>query len=286
MKLQLLYFSGTGNTDYVARYLAHHLAQIPELSLELDLRPIEWQPANQLDDFDLITVGFPVYAADSPRLFQDYLDALALGEGRGAFVFCTKGAYAGGAVQHTLQRLAARSYVPLGGGSIIMPGTDGLAMIAKDSWLARKALEKDYHHLQDADRLIEDMAATLQNIADGHAIETLRLPLPPRAWGSWADRLWAWSYRLAERYARDRLYASEACTACGLCEKICPVKNIELSNRHPQFANRCMLCLRCLHTCPQEAIQIGKLTVGKFRWRGPRGDFQPLKMRPEHRRIG
>lgn len=286
MKLQILYFSGTGNTDYVAHYLAHHLAHIPVPSLEIDVRPIEWQPANQLDDFDLIAVGFPVYAANSPGLCQDYVDALLPGEGRGAFVFCTKGAYAGGAVQRTLQRLAARSYVPLGGGSVIMPGTDGLSMIARESWLARKALEKDYEHLQDANRLLEDMAATIEKLAGGLSTEALRLPLPPRAREAWPDRLWAWSYKLAEGYARDRLYAGQECAACGLCERICPVQNVELSNGHPQFADHCMLCLRCLHACPQEAIQVGRLTVGKFRWRGPNGDFQPLKMRPEHRGAG
>ena len=50
---------------------------------------------------------------------------------------------------------------------------------------------------------------------------------------------------------------------------------------HAEFADHCALCLRCLHACPQEAIQIGRLTVGKFRWRGPKGDFRPLRMRPE-----
>lgn len=286
MRLLILYFSGTGNTDYVARYLARHLAQSPGLSLEIDRRPIEWQPADQLDDFDLIAVGFPVYAANSPGMFQDYLDTLPPGEGRGAFVFCTKGAYAGGAVQRTLQRLASCSYVPLGGGSVIMPGTDGLSMIAKDSWLARKALAKDYEHLQDADRLIQDMVTTTAQVARGQSAGALRLPLPSRALGSWLDRFWAWTYRLAEGYARDRLYADEGCTACRLCERICPVRNIEWTDGHPQFANQCMLCLRCLHACPEEAIQVGKLTVGKFRWRGPRGEFQPLKMRPQHQRTG
>lgn len=281
MRLQLLYFSGTGNTDHVARYLAQHLTDALESSLDIDVRPVEWQPADQVRGFELLAVGFPVYAANSPGLFQDYLDRLPPGEGRGAFAFCTKGAYAGGAVERTLQRLAARSYVPLGGGSVIMPGTDGLALISNDSWLARKALEKDYDHLQDADRMVDDMTAKIGQLIEGHAPETLRLSLPPRARGTWLDQLWAWTYKLAEGYARDRLHADNRCTACGLCERICPVQNIELSNGQPQFASRCMLCLRCLHACPQEAIQVGRLTVGKFRWRGPKGNFRPLNMRPE-----
>lgn len=284
MRLQLLYFSGTGNTDYVARYLAQHLTYALEFPLDVDVRPIEWQPAGQVRGFELIAVGFPVYAANSPGLFQDYLDQLPPGEGRGAFAFCTKGAYAGGAVERTLQRLAARSYVPLGGGSVIMPGTDGLAMISNDSWLARKALEKDYNHLQDADRMVDDMTAKIGQLIEGHSPETLRVSLPPRARGTRLDQLWAWTYRMAEGYARDRFYADDSCTGCGLCERTCPVGNITLSNGHPQFADRCMLCLRCLHACPSEAIQIGRLTVGKFRWKGPTGGFQPLKMRPAHKR--
>jgi Fe-S-cluster-containing hydrogenase component 2 len=59
------------------------------------------------------------------------------------------------------------------------------------------------------------------------------------------------------------------------------VDNIKMVDGHSQFADRCVLCLRCLHACPSEAIQIAKLTVGKFRWKGPKGAFRPLRMRPE-----
>jgi hypothetical protein len=128
---------------------------------------MEWQPAEAVEDFDLLAVGFPVHAADAPVFFQDYLRCLPSGEGRGAFVFCTKGAYAGSAVRLSRERLAAQGYVPLAGGSIGMPGSDGLAMIAKDSWKARKALEKDYDRLKDADRLAEEMASVLLEVVNG-----------------------------------------------------------------------------------------------------------------------
>ena len=62
--------------------------------------------------------------------------------------------------------------------------------------------------------------------------------------------------------------------------RLCPVDNIAMGEDGPHFARRCMLCLRCLHACPQEAIQIGRLTVDKFRWKGPKASFRPLEMRP------
>ena len=132
MKLLLLYFSGTGNTDHVARYLARHVGdRFARSPVEIRMRSLEWQPANEVADFDVLAVGFPVYAADAPAFVQDYLSRLSPGRGRGTFVFCTMGAFAGHAVRRNLGRLAARGYVPLGGGSVLMPGTDGLAMVPK-----------------------------------------------------------------------------------------------------------------------------------------------------------
>jgi ferredoxin len=277
MRLSILYFSGTGNTHYVAHYLASKLASLP---VEIELRSMEQQPAHAVDGFDLLAVGFPVYAADAPLFFQDYLLGLPPGAGRGAFVFCSKGAYAGGAVQRNLQRLAARGHVPLAGGSVLMPGTDGLSMISKGSPMARKALEKDYDHLKDADRLATVMASVLADLLDGRAVEELRQSLSGRIRVGASDRTWAWLYRATEKYARARLHADERCAGCGLCARICPVTCIELHDGRPSFADHCVLCIRCLHNCPQEAIQIGRLTTGKFRWRGPKGDFRPLRLRP------
>jgi ferredoxin len=277
VKLLFLYFSGTGNTDYVAQYLARKLAHVP---VDIASLSIEHRPAEMVGDFDLLTVGFPVYACDSPDLVQDYLARLPPGEGRGAFVFCTKGAYAGGAVRHNLQRLAVRGYTPLGGGSVLMPGTDGLAMIPKGSWMARKALEKDFDHLQDADRLAEHMTTAISGLRDGRSVEEFRETLPPHPKVSVPDRLWAFLYEASENWARARLHADQGCEGCGLCSRVCPVASVQMQGRRPTFADQCVLCMRCIHACPQEAIQIGGLTVGKFRWKGPGGNFMPLRMRP------
>ncbi len=277
MKLTILYFSGTGNTDYVAHYLAGKLAGLP---VELDLRPMEQQPAAALDGFDLLAVGFPVYACDSPDFFQAYLEELQAGEGRGAFVFCTKGAMAGNAVRHNLRRLAGRGYVPLAGTSVAMPGSDGLAFMGKDSRMARSALQKDYDHLKAADQLAERMAEVLSGLHAGQPVDRFENPLPSSTTGVSLDRAWAYVYHLFGDYMRARFRADERCTSCGLCERVCPSGNISLHDGHPRFADQCVLCMRCIHSCPAEAIQIGRFTVDRFRWHGPKGDFDPLRLRP------
>jgi ferredoxin len=283
MKLLLLHFSGTGNTDFVARYLAGKLARAP---IEVDVLSIEQQPPGDVGSFDLLAFGFPVYACDSPRFVQDYVSELPPGEGRGAFAFCTKGAYAGGAVERNLLRLAARGYVPLLGASVTMPGTDGLALISKESRMARMALDKDYEHLQDADQLARRMETVLDGLNEGARLEDYRQRLPRRGAPAVVDRLWALLYDSVGRFAQSRLRVDDRCTGCDLCARICPVGIIAMHDGRPHFEGSCPLCMRCIHACPHEAIQIGGLTVNKFRWRGPKGDFRPLRLRPEHSRGG
>lgn len=278
MRLTILYFSGTGNTDYVAQYLGRKLGHLP---LDIELRSMERQPPETLDGFDVLAVGFPVYACDSPGFLQDYLQRLPPGKGRGAFVFCTKGAYAGGAVLRNQSRLVSLGYVALGGGSVAMPGSDGLAFLPKGSWMARSALQKDYDHLRAADSLARQMAKILSELTMGEPAEAWSHPLDSRGARLLIDRLWSYIYEAAGNRLRSRFRADERCAGCGLCAQLCPVSNVELRQGRPHFADGCVLCMRCIHACPQEAIQIGKATVDRFRWRGPKGQFKPLRLRPE-----
>lgn len=275
MILHIFYFSGTGNTHYVAEYLARRLAHLP---LEVRLQAVDQRPAAGLGGFDLLAVGFPVYACDAPPFFRRELERLRPGMGRGAFVFCTKGAYAGRADWRILRQLAAQGYTPMAAASILMPGSDGLAMVGKDSWFARWARNKDYDHLKSADRLSGRIEEVVVRMRAGAAPEDCAVRLPARLGGGPFTWLWRQVY---ERFAmpfRDRFYADERCNQCRLCQRICPAHNISLHDGQVHFADRCRLCLRCLHQCPQEAIQFGPSSVDKFRWRGPRGRFQPLRL--------
>jgi ferredoxin len=47
---------------------------------------------------------------------------------------------------------------------------------------------------------------------------------------------------------------SDNCIKCGICVKVCPVKNIGLFNDIPKFNNHCEHCLACIHYCPRKAM--------------------------------
>jgi len=75
---------------------------------------------------------------------------------------------------------------------------------------------------------------------------------------------------LFNRFARrtEPFFATDACTACGLCERICPRGCITVTDK-PAWSGSCLQCLACLHRCPVRAVQYGKSTEGKGRYVHP-----------------
>ena len=64
--------------------------------------------------------------------------------------------------------------------------------------------------------------------------------------------------------------ANEHCIGCGTCVEVCPRNNIQLVGSKPSFGTNCIGCLSCVQFCPKDAINIGKITVGRKRFPNPR----------------
>ena len=91
-------------------------------------------------------------------------------------------------------------------------------------------------------------------------------------------QLMAYMAEHAERqFTVDELY--EALVATGatvgkssvyrLCEKLCPLNNIELQNKEPVWGTNCTHCMACICGCPKEAIEYGRISKGKVRYQCP-----------------
>ena len=64
-------------------------------------------------------------------------------------------------------------------------------------------------------------------------------------------------------------YATDKCISCGKCVSLCPYGNISLKDKKPVWGSQCTHCMACISMCPTEAIEYGKMTIGKTRYHGP-----------------
>ena len=72
-------------------------------------------------------------------------------------------------------------------------------------------------------------------------------------------------YRLIVK--ADPFRVSDACVGCGQCASKCPLNNIELRSGTPVWGKQCTHCMACISYCPAKAIEYGKRSVGKPRYR-------------------
>ena len=71
-------------------------------------------------------------------------------------------------------------------------------------------------------------------------------------------------------------WIDEKCNNCELCQKICPVGNIDMSHGNPIWNSQCEQCFACLQWCPQKAIQYGKKTSMRRRYHHPNIDISDM----------
>jgi len=59
-------------------------------------------------------------------------------------------------------------------------------------------------------------------------------------------------------HTNNYFYADSKCTGCGICEKVCLSQKIKMINKKPVWQKnvKCYLCYTCLNYCPEQAVQI------------------------------
>lgn len=270
MKILILYFSGTGNTEFIAQYIEKHLNS--DIS-EIELFPLELFKKDTISKYDILIFGFPVYGFDIPVFIQEYLKDIPTTRTKSVFIFCTKAFSSGISITHAAQIFKKAGYNTLGYADVTLPGSDGLAFLKKDSKMVCKISNRDFSKIEAADIIINRINKVL-NTSEDSDLKQFYLNINSNIFVSFYSAILKKVFMLLEDWLKKKFWANDNCIKCKKCEKICPSKNIEV-NKKVSFGNNCYLCMRCLHQCPVEAIQIGKNTVGKFRWKGPLGTYNP-----------
>ena len=255
---QIVYFSGTGNSLAIARYVAG--------KLEGDLVRVTQAADRSSQETEAGTIGmvFPIYDFQPPKCIFEYLETVPDIESKYVFAICTHGTAAPGrslkSVQAAIEsrggRLSGGFAVPMphnGVGCGLFPDAKRASLV--EAWKGTADEICEYVLRRDRGR-VDSGSAALAMLRPS----MLRLvPVILRFFGA-----------LLTRGSKGLgLTASDACTACGVCAQVCPTENIELREDRPVWGDRCLTCFACLHWCPEGAISLGGLDVGITQYHHP-----------------
>lgn len=256
MNTILFYYTGTGNSLWVARTIAKYLDDteiIPIADFKGDTGIINGKRAG---------IIFPVHMWGAPHAVLKFVASL---KGCTPEYFFA-GAVNAGQVANTLiqlKKVCWQQGLFLGAGfEITMPSNyipwGGPGPHEKQTVLFTRAREK----IERYARIINE--SQVRHIEKG--------PL-------WQRIVFSWIYALSFPHINkmDRSFqADEKCTGCGICRQVCPVDNIAMETGKPVWNRHCEQCFACLQWCPAKAIQFGKKTHLYERYHQPEIRLQDM----------
>ena len=221
------YFSGTGNSRYVAQRLSEALGDHAYSITEA--LPQEGQN-------EILGLVMPVYYWGIPSLMRKYLEGHRQDLRRYGYVYVilTAGGSTGNAArmcEKAMGRMADAVF------SVIMPDTYTPLYDVSDKIENEKILDAAE---EEIDAIIEKVKGRAKGDYNRHKGVLLMTPLV---------------YPLYGMLSTKDFKVNFMCVGCGECAKNCPVGNIEMQGGHPVWKEkRCVFCLQCLHRCPKFAI--------------------------------
>ena len=249
----IFYFSGTGNSGYVAQKIAENTDETL-ISISDCMKRQEF--TFTVDDNEPTGFVFPTYFYGVPSIVADFVEKLELKNYSEQYIYAiaTYGDKCGDLHSQFGRLLSGRGFKLNGGSEVLFPDNYILLLnnLPKEEVQKEMFVEAD-KHIDKLINLIRDKS--LPQIKSG-VIKFLQTKL---------------SYPIYMYGRRTKhFYTLDTCNGCRLCEKICPVSIITMNNGKPEWTKeRCVQCLACLHRCPNKAIQHKKRTEKRGRYSNP-----------------
>lgn len=246
----ILYFTGTGNSRYIAKKLADALGD--------DLLCINDRIKN--NDFSTIMARerlvfvTPTYAWRIPRIIKDWITKTEFMGTRKAWFVMNCGSEIGNAGKYNKDLCDFMGFTYMGTAEIVMP----------ENYIAMFPSPSD----EEAEEIIKKAEPVIENISSllnqKQKFPVPKCGFPGKVESGAVNPLFYPLFVKAKAFKTD-----EKCIGCGKCVSICPLSNIELHGGKPVWGKSCTHCMACISSCPTKAIEYGRISVGKNRYLCP-----------------
>ena len=223
----IFYFTGTGNSLYVAKELDEKIISIPQIIKE---KRLEFSA-------DSIGIVCPVYGHEMPGMVKEFICRASF-ETDYLFAVLTYGAHHGGAAE-----IADLFFRDAG------KKADYITTIEMvDNFLPAFDMEEQMAMDKQVEKHLNEIKARLQAKSQG----IQKASLAEKA----AHKMYLKMVKNAPETVWAAFRVTDKCVGCGICTRVCPAGCIHLENQYAVHEPEgCQVCYACVHACPKMAVQ-------------------------------
>ncbi len=249
----IFYFSGTGNSLWVAKTLAK-LQGEQILSVADEMKKGKGPFLYSIKPDEKLGFVFPIYAWAPPKIVMQFIRNLRITHYNKQYTFavCTCVDAAGYAMKVLSSGLGKQNIILNSGFSVLMPNNYIIQYDVDSKEAETKKLAQARQILGHINDNISQKTEGIFDCNEG-SIPFVRTQIINPLFNTFG-------------LGTKSFYAKNNCMSCHLCEQVCPTKNIQLHKGIPKWENKCTKCLACIHRCPVQAIQYGKGTENRGRY--------------------
>lgn len=246
----ILYFSGTGNSAYVAKKIAQEV-QDEVISLNDKIRSADYAKLHSQTPWVFVV---PTYAWQIPRVVRDWILRTDFHGNRQVYFVMTCGGAIGNAGKYAKELCGKKGFRYMGCQQVVMPENYIAMFPVPGEEEARKIIARAEPFIVQTGNLIRE-GSTLPEKKIGFVGKLCSGPV---------NRIF---YRMAIQ--AKKFYSTPDCVGCGHCAKVCPLRNVTMEKGRPKWGDNCTHCMACICECPKKAIEYGSKSKGKPRYRCP-----------------
>ena len=269
MDVCIFYFSGTGNTKWVADKFVENFSykgmEAEAHSIEL-LEPVKVKELAA--ESRILMFAYPVYGSYIPEPMKRFVDEFPpLHLHNEIAIVCTQMMFSGDGAWFYHDAFEEKGYKVKWTYHFIMPSNVSIRLFPLP-------------YTADQHKIKKILAKCEKKIVE--AVDNINMNVPSLTGSSTLSYILGLMQRpfykkYIKRPFKTPLKADhDACVKCMRCIQICPESNIRLSDGEIVFGNQCTLCLRCYNFCPKTAITAYGVRHKKNKptYKGPEG-FDP-----------
>ena len=246
-----IYFSGTGNTKYIAELFSQNM-DINCLSIEE-----EFNFSDKLNAHDTIVFCYPIYGSRVPRIMREFVTKhMSAIIGKKIIILVTQMMFSGDGARVFTDMFSDGSIDVIYAEHFNMPNNIcNFPLLKKPS---DKKMQKCFNKVN------VKMEQVCQNIKDGIVIKR-GFSQFSQALGYIQGKSWQGDSKknddlqckvTIEQKAKSGVKINEDCTVCNLCIYTCPTGNLESIQNEIKQKGNCTVCYRCVNRCPRKAITV------------------------------